>query len=484
MSNKEQVIGVLLAAGKGVRAYPATKLIPKALLEVDGIPLIERNIKIMRDHLGISEIIIVVGHYGDQLVDYLGRKTLDINFKFVIQKEQKGIGHALLTAEEQINGRKFIVMLADEFYLDSQHEDLLKLVDYDAVLMFRHESDKSKISRNYTGIINHENRVLSLVEKPVNPDSHLMGVGTYLLSEKIFYYIRSTPPSALRGEVEITDVLSNMAKNENVFAFIFQGTYVNVNSVDELNHANYLCREKFIGERSVTVVIPAYNEEKTIVGVIEDYIKHPLVNEVLVVDNNSADRTNELSVKAGARVVLEKSPGYGCALRRGLKEATGDIIVLTEADGSFSSKDIQKFIEYLKDCDMVIGTRTTRQMIEQGANMESLLRFGNIVYGKIIELLWWGQEPRFTDVGCTYRAIWKKCYEKISPMLNADGPDFSPEMMIAVMAAKKRVIEIPVSYRQRIGGESHHSGTFFAKAKTATKMMKVILKHRFLTLWP
>ena len=225
MSNKEQVIGVLLAAGKGVRAYPATKLIPKALLEVDGIPLIERNIKIMRDHLGISEIIIVVGHYGDQLVDYLGRKTLDVNFKFVIQKEQKGIGHALLTAEEQINGRKFIVMLADEFYLDSQHEDLLKLVDYDAVLMFRHESDKSKISRNYTGIINHENRVLSLVEKPVNPDSHLMGVGTYLLSEKIFHYIRSTPPSALRGEVEITDVLSNMAKNENVFAFIFQGIF-------------------------------------------------------------------------------------------------------------------------------------------------------------------------------------------------------------------------------------------------------------------
>jgi len=54
---------------------------------------------------------------------------------------------------------------------------------------------------------------------------------------------------------------------------------------------------------------------------------------------------------------------------------------------------------------MVIGTRTTRQLIEQGANMEGLLRWGDVIVGKLIEGLWWGQEPRFTDVGCTYRAI-------------------------------------------------------------------------------
>ena len=151
--------------------------------------------------------------------------------------------------------------------------------------------------------------------------------------------------------------------------------------------------------------------------------------------------------------------------------------MLTEADGSFQSKDIPKFLQYLKDCDMVIGTRTTRQLIEQGANMEGLLRWGNVIVGKLIEGLWWGQE-RFTDVGCTYRAIWKTSYEKIRPYLEASGPDFSPEMMIAVLICRRRIIEIPVSYRQRYGGTSKHSGHFRAHARTAIKMLRRIFHYR------
>ena len=73
---------------------------------------------------------------------------------------------------------------------------------------------------------------------------------------------------------------------------------------------------------------------------------------------------------------------------------------------------------------MVIGTRTTRQMIEQGANMEGPLRWGNVLAGKLVELLWWGQEPRFTDLGCSYRAIWKDAYLKIRDRLQGIGPEF------------------------------------------------------------
>ena len=177
-------------------------------------------------------------------------------------------------------------------------------------------------------------------------------------------------------------------------------------------------------------------------------------------------------------MVTEKAQGYGCALRRGLDDAAGDIVVLTEADGSFQARDVPKFLEYLKDCDMVIGTRTTRQMIEQGANMGALLRWGNVTVGKIIEALWWNQEPRFTDVGCTYRAVWKTSYEKIRPYLRARGPDFSPEMMIAVLICRRRIIEIPVSYRRRFGGQSKHSGHLAAHAKTALKMLRRIAYYR------
>jgi len=177
-------------------------------------------------------------------------------------------------------------------------------------------------------------------------------------------------------------------------------------------------------------------------------------------------------------VVIEREQGYGCALRRGMDEASGDILVLTEADGSFRSKDIPKFLEYLKDSDMVIGTRTTRDMIEQGANMYPLLRWGNVFFAKFVELLWWSRQPRFTDVGCTYRALWKSNYLKIRPLLRARGPEFSPEMMISTLASKKRIIEIPVSYYRRIGGESKHSKTVLGVAKTALSMLRLTLKYR------
>ena len=481
MKQESGLTGVILAAGKGMRAYPATKYKPKALLEIAGKPLIERIIRIMQDQLNIKHIIIVIGYLGDQIVDHFNRNPVDIQLTFVEQKEQKGIGDALLTVENHVGDSKFLVMLGDELYIDSDHSQLLEFEkkDADAVLLFKEEANKARISKNYTGEIK-EKRVFSLVEKPEEPATNLMGVGTYLLNKKVFTYIKNTLPSKLRNEVEITDVLSSMAKQENVYASFFKGTYVNVNYTDDINLANYMIREKNFNRYKVSVVIPAYNEQETIAGVVEDFTAHDAVDEVLVVNNNSKDNTHQIAEKAGARVVLEKGQGYGCALKRGLDDAKGDIIIITEADGSFSSKDISKFLEYAKDCDMVIGTRTTRQMIEQGANMGSLVRWVNVLYGKIVEALWWSQEPRFTDVGCTYRTIWKTSYKKIRPFLSATGPAFAPEMMIAVLMCRQRIIEIPITYRKRMGGESKHSGYFFALAKTALKMTAIILKKRFM----
>ena len=129
---------------------------------------------------------------------------------------------------------------------------------------------------------------------------------------------------------------------------------------------------------------------------------------------------------------------------------------------------------------MVIGTRTTRQMVEQGANMHGLLRWGNVVVGKIVEALWWFQEPRFTDVGCTYRAIWKEAWLKIRDRMEGVGPEFAPEMMVEVLRARRRVIEIPVTYYPRVTGESKHSDSYWKISKTATRMLKTIFRKRFL----
>jgi glycosyltransferase involved in cell wall biosynthesis len=94
----------------------------------------------------------------------------------------------------------------------------------------------------------------------------------------------------------------------------------------------------------------------------------------VVVNNSSRDRTAEVACEHGARVESVSLKGYGDSIKHGLDNAVGDILIITEADHSFRAKDLDKLLEYLKDADMVIGTRTTREMIAQGANMRGPVR--------------------------------------------------------------------------------------------------------------
>lgn len=231
--------------------------------------------------------------------------------------------------------------------------------------------------------------------------------------------------------------------------------------------------------KTISLVIPAHNEEATITNVVAEYSSSDYLDEILVVANNCADRTEELAREAGSRVITEAKPGYGMALTAGMNAATGDILILTEADGSFRAKDLEKLLAYLEDADMVVGTRTTRQMVEQGANMQRMLRWGNVFMAKFLELLWFfPHEPRFTDVGCTYRALTKEAWQRMAPRLRSTGPAFSPEMMCAALSEGCRVIEIPVTYSARAGGGSKHSASFLQQAKTAWMMFKAICRKR------
>ena len=229
----------------------------------------------------------------------------------------------------------------------------------------------------------------------------------------------------------------------------------------------------------VTVIIPAYNEEATIADVVRDFRSRSDVDEVLVVDNNCKDRTAEFALAAGARVVSEAKPGYGCALRGGMDAAGDGVLVLVEADGSFKALDLPKFLAYLEPDTLVMGTRTTSQMVDQAANMRSLLRWGNVIVGKMVEVFWYlSMEPRLTDVGCTYRALHKSTWTRIKPGVREAGPAFSPEMMCEALRLRIRVIEIPVHYFARMGGESKHSANYRKISLTALKMLRAIFRKR------
>ena len=232
--------------------------------------------------------------------------------------------------------------------------------------------------------------------------------------------------------------------------------------------------------KTVSLVIPAYNEEVPIPSVVEEFRSNSLLDEILVVDNKCTDRTAELARAAGARVISETRPGYGQALRAGMDAAKGEILVLTEADGSFRARDVDKLLIYLEDASMIMGTRTTKQMVEQGANMRGALRWGNVFMAKFLQLLFMHPHgPRFTDVGCSFRALTSEAWRRMRDGTREPGPAFSPEMMCAALLADCRVVEVPVTYSRRAGGESKHSDTLGRQAHTAWAMFKTICRKRF-----
>ena len=157
------------------------------------------------------------------------------------------------------------------------------------------------------------------------------------------------------------------------------------------------------GDKRVSVVLMTYAERDSIRQVIEGFFDTGVVDEVLVVNNNAEPGTEEEIRNTRARQVFEPRQGYGHATRRGLLEASGDLIVLAEPDGTFVPEDIRKLLVYSEECDAVFGTRTTRELIWQGANMEWFLRWGNWAVAKVIEVLF--NTSHLSDVGCTYRLL-------------------------------------------------------------------------------
>ena len=230
------------------------------------------------------------------------------------------------------------------------------------------------------------------------------------------------------------------------------------------------------GSKTVSVVLPAYNEEGYIRPAVEDFFVPGVVDEVVVVDNNSRDRTADEVRLTRARLVTETRQGYGHALRRGLQEATGDIVIMAEPDGTFLGRDVLKLLAYADDFDMVCGTRTTRELVWDQANMGWFLRMGNWTVAKLLQFLFGG--PSLSDCGCTLRLTHRAALEKIRGGLTVGGSHFLPEMVILALTRGLKVIEVPVNYRGRVG-ESKITGNLKGTLKTAFNMIGLILRLRF-----
>jgi glycosyltransferase involved in cell wall biosynthesis len=227
--------------------------------------------------------------------------------------------------------------------------------------------------------------------------------------------------------------------------------------------------------KRVSIVFPAFNEEAGIAEAVHGFLAVDAVDEIVVVDNNSGDRTAVLATEAGARVVSEPKQGYGNALRRGMREAEGDLIVLAEPDGTFTGADVVKLLAYSEDAELVLGTRTTRELIWGGANMGPALRWGNWIVAKLLQVMF--GTSSLSDVGCTMRLVHREALERFQNELTVGGSHFLPEMVILARLHDIPILEVPVNYRTR-RGISKITGEFRPAMKVGLRMIGLILRYR------
>ncbi len=225
----------------------------------------------------------------------------------------------------------------------------------------------------------------------------------------------------------------------------------------------------------IKVIIPAYNEQDSIANVIQDIPS--IVDEIIVVSNNSTDNTEKNAKNAGATVLQEKNKGYGYACLKGMdyvsKQATApDIIVFLDGDYSDYPEQLIDIVNpIIKDnIDFVIGARVQR-LREQGS-MTPQQVFGNWLATFLMKLFF---GAKFTDLG-PFRAI---KYEKLVALNMEDKTyGWTVEMQLKALKQKLTYVEVPMKYRNRIG-VSKVSGTVKGSIMAGIKILGWIFKYSF-----
>ena len=204
----QQMVGVILAAGRGTRLHPLNVDYPKPLLPVCNKPIIRYHLEDMQ-RVGIDEVFVVVGHLKEQMARVLAQTERDLGMRIhhVDQGQPLGIAHAVLQLEKHID-KPFLVFLGDIFMVAPQLPTMLALFEEHqagAVLAVKREPDPAVLRRNFSVIVNAEGRVTRVVEKPRVVTTDLKGCGIYLFNPDFFDALRRTPRTAQRDEYEITD---------------------------------------------------------------------------------------------------------------------------------------------------------------------------------------------------------------------------------------------------------------------------------------
>jgi glycosyltransferase involved in cell wall biosynthesis len=197
----------------------------------------------------------------------------------------------------------------------------------------------------------------------------------------------------------------------------------------------------------VSVVIPAYNEEKAVGPQVESIrlvlTSHKINHEIIVIDDRSDDRTAEEAVRAGARVFRHfKNRGYGASLKTGILAAKYDAIVITDADGTYPCDQIPPMLKLLGTADMVVGAR-----VGEKVSIPLVRKPGKLILGMLANRI---AGQKIPDLNSGLRVFRRECVEQYFPVLS-NKFSFTTTMTLALLADDYQIIYHPINYYRRIG---------------------------------
>jgi glycosyltransferase involved in cell wall biosynthesis len=203
-------------------------------------------------------------------------------------------------------------------------------------------------------------------------------------------------------------------------------------------------------ELGISIVMPCLNEEDGVAECVQKALnwieQSGMRGEVIVVDNNSTDRSAEIAAAAGARVIAEREPGYGAAIRRGFREARGKYMVMGDCDNTYDFSQLGPLVAPLDEgYDLVMGNRLTDQLAK-GAMPWAHRVIGTPMISWMLRLF---TGAKITDSQCGLRAMRRDSIQALN--LRTPGMEFASEMILKAMRQNLKLTEVPISYDVRIG---------------------------------